>query len=617
MYNDFYKNRGQVIKIVFVVAAVVLLGRVMYLQLITREYRDKAQATAIHQYVKYPARGVITDRHGKILVNNEPVFDLMVTYRQIDPAMDTLRFCELLGISRLEFEEALDKDFRRDPRFSPSVPFVFMSKIPVQLYARLQESLYEFPGFFIQMRNVRNYPFRAAPHALGYINEVNQAQIDASEGEYQRGDYIGASGLELVYEKALRGEKGYEYVLKDNMGRIVGSYQENKRNQPAVAGTDFQTTLDVDLQQYGEFLMEGKVGAVVALKPDSGQILAMVSSPGYDPNMLTIGRGRGELYTGLLNDTLKPLFNRASMAKYPPGSIFKTVVALVGMQMGSFPANKYFSCNMGYYYNGRTYGCHAHPPAYDVATAIQHSCNAWFFQGLREIVDEYGYTSPEKGLDTLAKYLHRFGLGHSLGVDISAESPGHIPTSAYYDRLYPREKGSWRSPFIMSIGIGQGEVELTTLQMANLAAAIANRGCYYTPHLIRRFADGSPLPEQYRTKKCVGIEEKYFEPVIEGMERVVTAGTGYIARIDGMAVCGKTGTSQNPHGEDHSVFFAFAPRENPQIAIAVYVENGGWGATYAAPIASLMIEKYLRGEISEPRQWLEDRMRSARLIDQP
>lgn len=617
MYNDLYKNREQVIKIAFVVAAVVLLGRLMYLQLITSEYRDKAQATAIHQYVKYPARGVITDRAGNILVNNEPVFDLMVTYRQISPEMDTLRFCELLGITRGDFEKALDKDFRNDPRYSRSVPFVFMSKIPVGTYARLQESLYEFPGFFIQMRNVRHYPHRVAAHALGYINEVNQAQIDASEGAYKRGDYIGASGLELVYEKALRGEKGYEYVLKDNMGRIVGDYQGNKRNQPAVAGTDFQTTLDIELQEYGEYLMEGKVGAIVALKPDSGQILSMVSAPGYDPNMLTIRRDRGQLYTNLLQDTLKPLFNRAAMAKYPPGSIFKTVVALIGMQMGVLEPNDYFSCNMGYYYNGRLYGCHNHPPARGVATAIQHSCNAYFFQVLRDIVEIEDYTKPEVGLDSMAGFLYDFGLGHSLDVDISAESPGFIPNSSFYDKLYPKEKGAWRSPYIMSIGIGQGEVELTTLQMANMAAVIANRGCYYTPHLIRSFSDGSPIPDQFLQKHCVGIDDQYFEPVIEGMERVVTAGTGFTARVEGISICGKTGTSQNPHGEDHSVFFAFAPRENPQIAIAVYVENGGWGTTYAAPIAGLMIEKYLRGEISESRKWWEERMRKARLIDQP
>ena len=617
VYNDLHKSRGQVIKIVFVLAAVTLLGRILFLQLVTDEYRNKAQATAIHKYMNYPARGVITDRNGNLLVANEPVFELMVTAKQIDPAMDTLRFCQLLGISKVEFEKAMDKDFRNDPRYSRSVPFVFQSRIPVETYARLQESLYEFPGFFIQMRNVRTYPNASAAHLLGYINEVDQARIEASEGAYVRGDYIGVSGLELVYEKELRGEKGFDYVLKDNLGRIVGKYEDEHRNKPAIGGIDFQTTLDINLQHYGETLMNGKVGAIIAISPDSGQILAMVSAPHYDPNMLTIRKDRSDFYRNLVQDTLKPLFNRASMAKYPPGSIFKTVVALLGQQAGVLNADDPIDCDLGYYYNGRLYGCHDHPMPRNIATAIQHSCNSYFFQVLRRLVDKYGYENPEIGLDSFIISLQKFGLGAPLGADISAESPGFLPDSRFYDRLYPKEKGEWRSPYIMSIGIGQGEVELTTLQMANLAAIIANKGCYHTPHLIRNFSDGRALPEAFRSQKCTGVDTSYFQPVIDGMEKAVISGTAGIARIPGIEVCGKTGTSQNPHGEDHSVFFAFAPKENPRIAIAVYVENGGWGATYGAPIASLMIEKYLNGTISPRRKWLENRMLESNLISMP
>ncbi len=612
-YTDNYRNRFRIIQIVFFIAAATLLIKALFLQVIDNTYRDKASSVAISKYVKYPSRGLIYDRQQRLLVNNEPIYDLMVTYNQLSPEMDTAYFCQLLGINKKAFEKRLSKNWR-SKQYSKSVPFVFMSKIPVDLYAKFQESLYEFPGFFVQVRNMRKYPYKRGAHVLGYIQEVTPKQIKSSEGAYALGDYIGASGLELAYEQELKGKKGVNYLLKDNLGRVVDKYKDGALDSAAVSGTDIISSIDIELQQYGEELMANKTGSIVAIEPSTGEILAMVSSPSYDPNLLSLHRDRGNAFKQLLEDTLKPFFDRSVMAKYPPGSIFKTVISLVALQEEVILPNQYFDCNMGYYYNGRTYGCHDHPPLYGVVAALQHSCNSFYFQTFRRIIDKPGYTQPEIGLANLNSYLDRFGLGHSLGTDYPNEGKGFIPDPAYYDKLYPKSKGGWRSPFIMSLGIGQGEIQLTTLQMANLAAIMANRGYYYPPHLIKEFSNNLPIPKQYTTRKEVGIDAKHFIPVVEGMQRVVTAGTGWTANVPGLDICGKTGTSQNPHGKDHSVFFAFAPKDDPKIAIAVYVENGGWGTTYAAPIASLMIEKYLKGEISNPRQWVENNMKNANLI---
>ncbi|MEL6864614.1 MAG: penicillin-binding transpeptidase domain-containing protein, partial [Bacteroidota bacterium] len=411
---------------------------------------------------------------------------------------------------------------------------------------------------------------------------------------------------------------GTKLVLKDNLGREVGPYKGGRLDSVAISGADLISSLDIDLQSYGEELMRNKTGSIVAIEPASGEILAMISSPTYDPNLLTINRDRGAAFNALLQDSLKPFFDRSVMAKYPPGSIFKSVVALVAMQEGVLDPNRGITCNSGYYYNGTVRKCHAHPYPYNVEVAMQHSCNAYFFQVLRDLVDKNGFYNPHPGLDTFVNYLYDFGLGQPMGVDIPNEQAGNVPTSSYYDFLYPRNKGSWYSPTIMSIGIGQGEIQMTTLQMANLAAIIANRGYFYVPHLLKGFKNGDfEIPEQFLERKEVPIDKPYFDPVINGMEKVVLGGTGVVAQIPGISVCGKTGTSQNPHGKDHSVFFAFAPKENPKIAIAVYVEHGIWGATYGAPIASLMIEQYLRGEIDPSRKYLETRMLNADLVNLP
>ena len=614
--KDNYRDRQRVIQFVFILSALVLIFKALHLQLIDTTFQNKANTTAIGKIIKYPSRGLIYDRNGKLLINNNAMYDIMVTYNQVDPQMDTAKFCELLHIDKATFVKNLDRDFRRDVRYSKSKPFVFLSKVPLETFARFQESMYEFKGFYPQLRIVRGYPYQYGAHVLGYMNEVNKMQVDTNRGIYAPGDYIGATGLEAAYEKELRGRKGVQFVLKDNLGRQVGPYRNGALDTTALSGKDLITSLDIDLQAYGEQLMVNKTGSIVAIEPSTGEILAMISTPTYDPNLMTINRNRGETLQQLLTDSLQPFFDRTVMAQYPPGSIFKTVVALSAMQEGVMHPNTSIKCNSGYYYGGRRYGCHAHPHPYNATIAIQHSCNAYFFTVIRRIIDKGGFYNPEIGLNIFDKYMEGFGLGQPLGIDYPNEEEGNVPTPTFYDKLYDNKP--WYSTAIMSIGIGQGEIQMTTLQMANLAAIMANRGYYYPPHLIKGFKnDSEPIATEYRMKKSTGINSEYFAPVIDGMEKAVLGGTATSAKVKDITVCGKTGTSQNPHGDDHSVFFAFAPKDNPKIAIAVYVEHGVWGARYAAPISGLMIEKYLKGQIDPSKKYLEKRMLDANLISQP
>ncbi|MAT55971.1 MAG: penicillin-binding protein 2 [Saprospirales bacterium] len=617
--NQQLQNRHFNILLLFGIAGLILLLRAMQLQIIDDTFKIKADAVAMSKYTIYPARGLIYDRNGKLLTNNTPVYDLMVIYNQVSPKMDTAKFCRLLGIDKEDFKRRLNKDFKRDIRYSKIKPFVFMSKIPPVVFTRFQESLYEFPGFFAQIRNIRTYPVKNAAHVLGYITEVDDEDIKNSKGVYSLGDYIGASGLEAVYEEELRGIKGTRYVLKDNLGRDIGSFQEGRFDTLPQSGMDLVSSLDIELQAYAEELMQNKKGAVVAIEPSTGEILTFLSSPTYDPNLMVINNERGKHFNQLQTDSLKPLFNRAVMAQYPPGSIFKTAVGMIGMQMGVIQPGTGFPCP-GYYANSSSdvRKCRSHPYPSRVAIGLQWSCNSYFFRTFKMIVDKYGYTEPEAGLDTMVNYLHKFGLGHPLGIDFPGEKSGNTPDSKYYDKIYPKERGAWRSPTIISLGIGQGEIELTTVQMANLAAQIANRGYYYIPHFARQFKNGEttiPPDEKYTTKIDNGIDKAYVDEVAKGMELVVAEGTARSSQIPGVAMAGKTGTVQNPHGEDHSTFIAFAPADNPKIAIAVYVENAGGGGRYAAPIASLIIEKYLKGEIDDSRKWREQQILDANLLD--
>jgi len=597
-----------------VIAAILLVSSILIfkaaqLQLFSTKYKDQAQRITLEKSLIYPSRGIIYDRYGKNLVFNQPIYLINAIYNKVNPKMDTLLFCSLLNIDKQTFVENLNKNWK-SAQFNKAIPFVFLSKISPEQYAIFQEHLYKFPGFYPTERSIRGYPHSHGAHVLGYLGEVDQRLIDASNGFYVPGDYVGKTGLEVAYEKELSGIKGVNYILKDNLGRRVGAYEEGQLDSLPVPGEDIVISIDLELQKYADSLMANKRGGLVAIEPSTGEILAMVSAPTYDPRRLSLDGSRNEGMRELLLDTInRPLNNRAVTNKYPPGSIFKPILALVALQKGvSWPDRSVYCPGFYRLSASKVQKCHAHAPLSGVAEAIQHSCNTYFFQLTRDLLDLYSYKKPGIGLDTLVSYIKDFGLGDRLGVDYSYENKGLIPGSSYYNRMYRKEANGWRSAWVLSLGIGQGEMQLTTIQMANLAAILANRGFFYTPHFIKRYISGKPIPIDFTIPKKVRIDAKYFNPVIDGLERVVTAGTARVAYVDGLDICGKTGTSQNPHGKDHSVFFGFAPKNNPKIAIAVFVENAGWGGDWAAPIASLLIEKHLNKKIAPPRKYLEDKM---------
>lgn len=601
-----------------VLVAVILTIKTAQLQLFTSKYKDQARRTTLEKSIVYPSRGLIFDRKGKNMVINKPIYVIYATYNKINPGMDTLEFCSLLNIDKKTFIENLNKDWS-SPQFSKSIPFVFLSKVSPEQFAIFQEHMYKFPGFYASERSIRGYPHTYGAHILGYLGEVDKKTVEKSDGLYTPGDFIGQTGLEITYERILSGGKGVNYILKDNRGRLVGSFDNGKLDSAAVSGDNIQISVDLDLQAYGDSLMQNKRGSIVAIEPSTGEILAMVSAPSYDPNILNLDENRGTGMRYLLNDTInRPLNNRAVSSKYPPGSIFKPILSLIAMQkQTTFPTRTIYC--PGYYRLSATkvQKCHGHPVATNISAAIQYSCNTYYFQMIREFLDQYGYKRPGMGLDTLVSYLRDFGLGERLGMDYSYENKGFVPTSDYYNQVYRKEASGWKSAWVLSLGIGQGELQLTTVQMANLAAILANRGYFYTPHFIKKYQSGRPVPKEFTTPRNVRIDKKYFPYVVDGLERVVTSGTAVIANVPGLHVCGKTGTAENPHGKDHSVFFGFAPKDNPKIAVAVFVENAGFGAQWAAPIASLMIEKYINGYISPDRKYLEEKMMKGVLIDQP
>lgn len=609
-------NRSMHIQLFFAAAMLLLILKAAQLQLFQSDFRKQAEVVAVEKYTEYPSRGLIYDRNNQLLVTNTSMYDLLVTYNQIDPDMDTLKFCRLLDVSREYFETTLQKNWN-DPRYSKSVPFLFLSKLAPEEFYKFQESLYEFPGFEIQYRNAREYPISSAAHVLGYIQEATREQINEEPAFYALGDYIGASGIEWAYEKDLRGKKGYRYVLKDNRGNEVASFAGGEEDLAPESGYDLQLAIDSELQQYAEQLLANKRGAVVAIEPSTGEILTLASAPSYDPSSLTIhNNNRGLAYRELVNAETKPLFNRALMAEYPPGSLFKPFIALIAMQEGILDPGRRITCNGGFFFNGQLLtGCHGHPTCYNVSSAIQYSCNNYFVTVFREVIDQYGSVSPTQGLDAFNAYLDRFGMNQKLGIDFPNEKTGFYPSSEYYAQEFENEM-AWYSLWIRSLGIGQGELLTTNLQLANMAAILANRGWYYPPHLLKNYRNNvKPIDPKYRTRREVGIDAEYFEPVVNGMEKVVQSGTARLAYIPDIPICGKTGTAENA-GKDHSIFFCFAPKENPQIALAVYVENAGFGGSVAAPIASLVIEKYMAGEIRSPqRKWLESRMLEMNLND--
>lgn len=616
-----YEHRQLVIQGVFILAALALTGKALQLQIVDSAFRSRADSSIVEEKVVYPARGLMFDRNEKLLVYNEPLYDLMVTYDQVNQNMDVEEFCSLLSLDKERFDALLNKDWR-NPQYSKSVPFLFLGKLSPETIAVLQEKMYKFPGFFIQPRSIRGYPNASGAHLLGYIREVNRTEIREYPEFYSRGDYIGDSGLEKAYEAYLRGTKGKKFVLKDNIGREVGTYKNGDLDVPAVSGMDLMTTIDYDLQAYGEELMKNKAGSIVAIEPETGEILAMISAPSYDPRMLAIGPNRGDAYNALINDPNQPFFDRTVMAQYPPGSLFKPLVALIAMQEGLLEPNRTIKCNGAYYFQGQALtGCHDHATCTSVEAAIQYSCNTYFVTIFREIIDQFGAYNPDQGLDTFNAYLDEFGIGSALGIDFPREKAGNYPGSDYFTNKVYKNEQQWFSLWIRSLGIGQGELLMTNIQMANLAAAIANKGYYYTPHLVRKLKseNGKVVDPEHEVRRVqTSVQPEFFDPVINGMERVVTSGTATQAYVPGLDICGKTGTAENNQRsrEDHSIFFGFAPKNNPKIAIAVYIENAGWGGSYAAPVASLMMEKYLNGSIRPQRKYLEKRMIEANFLQE-
>lgn len=585
----------------------------MQLQIIDDKYKKLAERTILDKQTIYPSRGLIYDRNGQLLTYNKPIYDIEAIYRNVDQDMDTSLFCSLLGIDNKTFNENLNKNWK-DRRYHKSLPYTFLPKVDQQKFSRFQEQLFRFPGFYPVVRNIRAYPHKSASHILGYLNEVGSEMLKEEDTPYSSGDYIGVKGLEKQYENELRGTKGVKFLLRDNVGREVSSFDEGNLDSLATQGIDIYTSIDLDLQAYSESLMANKRGSVVALDPRTGEVLTMLSAPFYDPNLLNLDVNRSQAFIDLTADNeQKPLLDRSLSARYPPGSIFKPILSLISLQEGIVVPNQTVTCNGDYHYRSFSYGCHDHPTPYNIQIALMYSCNSYFFSMVRKLIEKEGFNNPEIGLNILRRHLYDFGLGSPLGIDLDSEVGGFVPSPEYYNGLYKKQKVDWKSTYIMSIGIGQGELQLTTLQMANLAAIIGNRGKYFTPHIITRYSNGLDIDPKFRIPKKVKIDDLHFDPIIDGMERVISSGTGYKAYVPGIQICGKTGTSQNAQGKDHSVFFAFAPKENPTIAIAVYIENAGFGGDIAAPIAGLIIEKYLKGEVTRPQ--LEERIINMNLID--
>ncbi len=596
--------------------AILLFGQLFYTQILNVKVRQQAQNRSLSTKIITPPRGVITDRHGELIVVNDPSYDLSVVIRELDPKMDTLAFCSLLNITKDDFVFLFEK-IRSLPYYRRSLPMNFLSNISSQEYAPFQEQLYRFPGFYASLKNQRNYPYPHGAHILGYVSEVSPEDISNSPDLYSMGDLKGSNGIERVYDDHLRGKKGIQYVLKDNMGREVDNYAEGALDSAALSGAIITSSLDIMLQQLGEELLNNKRGSIVAIEPSTGEILCMVTSPSYDPNSLIPGRSRNETYRRLLYDTInRPLLDRSIQAQYPPGSIIKPFMALMALQENVINNHKTVSCSGRYFVNARlSQGCRNHPSPVNLVSALQFSCNSYFFQSFRDFVDKFGYTTPQIGVDKFHDYMRRFGLGAPLEVDLVSELGGFVPDGKYYNKLYNTNSSSWRSTAILSVGIGQGELQLTTIQIANLASIIANRGFFYTPHIVKGIGSDFKKLERFTIRREVGVDIQHFEPVIEGMSKVINEGTGRRAAIKGHEVCGKTGTSQNPHGIDHSVFFGFAPRNNPRIAIAVFIENAGGGGATAAPIGGLMMEQYLNDTISTPRLHLKQTLSELNLIN--
>ncbi len=590
----------------FILVIALIYGIRLYdLQIHDSTYKQSADTNAFLKKTIYPSRGLMYDRNGELVVFNQPAYDVMLVPRDV-AEFDTLDFCNALNITKEQLLKRFEdmKNKRLNPGYSSYTPQVLMTHLSAQDYGRLQEKLYRFPGFFIQKRILRQYNHLAAANVLGNIREVNGSDIER-DSYYSPGDYTGDLGVEKSYETYLRGEKGVEIMIRDARGRIQGKYENGAHDVAPISGRDLKLSIDIKLQEYAESLMVNKRGAVVAIEPSTGEILCLVSSPTYDPSKL-VGRGRGEAYSQLVHDPAKPLFDRAIMAAYPPGSTFKPSQGLILLHEGIINLSTAYPCSRGYVSGGLRVGCHAHGSPLALKPALQTSCNAFFCYGFKSMIDRRSkYGSSANAFEVWKKHLVSLGYGYRLGVDLPGESRGFIPNDKFYDKFYG--EGRWSANTIISVAIGQGEILATPLQIANLSATIANRGWFITPHVVKEIQD-TIMPADLLKKRLPTIKSQYFNDVAEGMRMAVIGGTCRRAAFRDVEVAGKTGTAQNPHGKDHSAFIGFAPYNQPKIAVCVYVENAGFGATFGVPIGSLVMEKYLYGEISESRKYIEDQM---------
>ena len=591
----------------------ILIAKLFSIQIIEDKYKESAENNTKVYTTIYPTRGIIHDRNGKILVGNKVAYDLMVTPSEVGK-FDTLALAQVLDVEP-EFIEEKMAEFKANKRRIGFQSVVMMKKLPPETYMKFAEVAYQFPGFRGQARSLREYPFNAGGNLLGYVSEVNENYLQNHPDEYKAGDYAGMTGIEAAREKELRGVKGYNVWLRNSKNKIESRYDEGREDKEAIPGNDITTTIDAELQNYGQKLMNNKVGSLIAIEPSTGEILAMVSSPGIDVDKLA---DFGQHYTEILEDPYKPMYNRTVQAPYPPGSVFKLVNGLIGLQEGVFTPSTQYPCKMGYHF-GRSskLGCHAHKSPINFEESIMMSCNAYYCYVLRDILENEKYDSIDEAFNKWREYVLSFGFGQELGSDFPSEKAGFIPDADYYNKYY--RKGGWKATTVISLSIGQGEIGCTPLHLANLCATIANRGHYYTPHIVKD-SENVTIDPKYKEKHYTLVDTTHFTKVIGGMYKAVNSGfgsggTASIAAVEGLEICGKTGTAQNPHGDDHSVFICFAPRENPKIAVAAYIENGGFGAAYAAPIASLLTEKYLNGKISgNDRKGLEKRMMDANLL---
>lgn len=587
-------NRRFVIGGIAVLIVVVYIVRLFMLQIMSDDYRKSADSNAFLKKVEYPARGIIYDRNKKLLVYNQPSYDIMVVMNEAKGHIDTLELCKALGITKEYFDKRMAdiKDPNKNPGYSRFTQQVFMTQLDEVDFSVFREKMFRFPGFYVQRRTIRQYQYPYAAHVLGDVAEVSQGDIE-NDDYYSRGDYIGKLGVERFYEKELRGVKGMQILLRDAHGRIKGHYQNGRLDRRPVAGKALTLSLDIELQALGERLLEGKIGSIVAIEPSTGEVLCMVSSPTYDPRIM-VGRKRGKNHLALQRNAWKPLLNRSIMGQYPPGSTFKTSQALTYLTEGIITPNTAFPCYHGFSYKGLHVGCHGHSSPVAIVDALSTSCNAFFCWGLYYMIGNRGkYGKPVIAMDRWRDYMVSMGFGYRLGIDLPGEKRGLIPNGEYYDNAY---KGSWNGLTVISISIGQGEVNLTPLQIANLGATIANRGYYITPHVVKS-VEGQPQDTTYTSKHYTMASKEAYDWVVAGMRSSVVKGTCRAANRADYLVCGKTGTAQN-RGQDHSVFMGFAPMDNPKIAIAVYVENGGFGADYGVPIGALMMEKYINGKLS-------------------